>query len=91
MSSVLWALLPEITMVITMTMCVSENPLLVGAETQRLLHHESRIRVLYSAANKPVIFTSRHVYVYQSSNKVDDYPLVFIVSVSLLRTILNAC
>ena len=36
-------------------------------------------------------FTSRHVYVYQSSNKVDDYPLVFIVSVSLLRKILNAC
>jgi len=69
MSSVLWALLPEITMVMTMTMslcvCVSENPLLVGAETQRLLHHESRIRVLYSAANKPVILP-RDMFMFTS-------------------------
>ena len=65
MFSVLWALLPEITMVITMTMCVSENPLLVGAETQRLLHHESRIRVLYSATNKPVILP-RDMFMFTS-------------------------
>jgi len=30
-------------------------------------------------------------HVYQSSNEIDDYRLVFIVSVSLLRKILNAC
>ena len=30
-------------------------------------------------------------YVYQSSNEINDYGLVFIVSISLLRKILNAC
>jgi len=30
-------------------------------------------------------------YVYQSSNEIGDYRLVFIVSVSFLRKILNAC
>jgi len=29
-------------------------------------------------------------YVYQSSNEIDDYRLVFIVSISLLRKIFNA-
>jgi len=28
---------------------------------------------------------------YQSSNEIDDYRLVFVVSISLLRKILNAC
>ena len=30
-------------------------------------------------------------YVYQSSNEVNDYRLVFIVSISLLCKILNTC
>jgi len=31
----------------------------------------------------------KHFYVYQSSNETDDYRLVFMVSTSLLRKILN--
>jgi len=32
-----------------------------------------------------------NILLYQSSNEIDDYRLVFIVLISLLRKILNAC
>ena len=42
------------------------------------------------------IYTNFHTFLckkcdYQSSNEIDDYCLVFIVLVSLLHDILNAC
>jgi len=40
-------------------LCLSENPVLVGTEAQRLLHHPSRICVLCFSTDKPVSFTAR--------------------------------
>jgi len=60
----------------------------IGPKESRSISYNSVYLTLACVGNFAATMT---FYVYQSSNETDDYRLVFIVSISLLREILNAC